>query len=107
VEEVRGGIAQMTFETPVVPYSILIVEELPVLCCSISEIFRNGPYRVVMTANGNDAFAKANSQHFDLVITSIGMPGKDGIELLNTLRKQKPDPLVIVIGREVEIDTVY
>ena len=97
----------MSFETPVIPYSILIAEEIPNLCSSVSGIFRNGPYRVVMASNGNDAFAKANTQNFDLVITGIGMPGMDGIELLNTLRKRKPDLPVIVIGRQVEIDTVY
>ena len=97
----------MSFETPVSSYSILIAEEIPGICSSISEIFRNEPYRVVMASNGNDAFAKANAQHFDLVITGIGMPGMDGIELLNTLRKRKPDLPVIVIGREAEIDTVY
>ena len=97
----------MSLETPVTPYSILIAEEIPGICLSVSEIFRNGPYSVVIASNGNDAFAKANTQHFDLVITGIGMPGMDGIELLHTLRKRKPDLPVIVIGRETEIDAVY
>lgn len=43
-------------------------------------------YQVLTAADGNEAMELARTVHFDLVVTDIRMPGKDGIETIKELR---------------------
>lgn len=52
--------------------------------------------QVVTVDNGENALTRIKEQHFDLLITDIKMPGKDGIELVREMRELEIETPVIV-----------
>jgi DNA-binding response OmpR family regulator len=98
----------MQYDQSETPYSILIAARSADLRESVAANFRNNVYRIVFASDGKDAFDKAKSDHFDLVITGITMSKLDGIELLTSLRQLNPDRPVIMVGEGAgEIENVY
>ncbi|MGD2063340.1 MAG: hybrid sensor histidine kinase/response regulator [Nitrospirota bacterium] len=53
-------------------------------------------HQAVIAANGTEGLKLARSQHFDLVITDLSMPGLQGQQVLETIREESPGVDVIV-----------
>jgi YesN/AraC family two-component response regulator len=54
---------------------------------------------VIEAANGRQALEKlAQSPRVDLMITDIVMPEQEGLEMLRSLRRERPDLKVIAIS---------
>ena len=49
-------------------------------------VFANLDYQLLIADNGDDALALARKEFPDLVITDIGMPGRDGFELCRDIK---------------------
>jgi len=88
---------------------ILLVDDEPNFLHVMARHFR--PYRqewtLVTTGNGKEALALIRKQPFDLVITDILMPEKDGLETIRELRKTHHRIQIIAIsggGRLVGTD---
>jgi two-component system chemotaxis response regulator CheY len=65
----------------------------------VSFTLKNAGYEVVEAVDGEDAFDKARSREFDLVLTDQNMPRLDGIGLTRRLREQprfKTTPILIL-----------
>ena len=45
-------------------------------------------YGVVLAPTGKEGFFLVNAQEFDLVILDLMLPGRDGLQVLATLRKR-------------------
>lgn len=64
-------------------------------------------YKVNVAADGMEAFEKAQSFNYDLVVTDVEMPILDGFSLTEKLRKDnnyKHTPIIIVSSRDREED---
>jgi CheY-like chemotaxis protein len=78
--------------------SILVVDDEENLRDAIAFDLKRKGYRVLTAENGSKAFAIIQSEHVDLVISDIRMPGGDGIELLKkSKRHQAALPVFIFI----------
>jgi DNA-binding NtrC family response regulator len=76
---------------------ILIVDDQINTCKSIQAILRKSGYRSEYTLNAEEALKRVQEEHFDIVISDIRMPGMDGIQLLEGLKKIQPSLVVIMI----------
>lgn len=77
---------------------ILIVDDEPDMLKLLSmTLQKKTPYHVTITNNPVEALTLAKSGEFDLVITDLKMPGLDGMELLDAVKKINPDTPVIMI----------
>ncbi|MDQ2960798.1 MAG: response regulator [Candidatus Dormibacteraeota bacterium] len=65
---------------------ILVVDDDPRLLHVVCMYLGIEGYEVTMAANGEDALAAIETQHPDLVILDIMMPGMDGIEACERIR---------------------
>ena len=69
---------------------LLIVDDEQDIRDMLSRHFRYLDYTVLTAENGIDALRTLASEHIDVVVTDIKMPGMDGIQLLRELRSQYP-----------------
>jgi len=79
----------------------LVVDDAPDIAFMLVMILRHAGYEALMANSAADAFVAATRDHFDLVISDIGMPGVDGYALAGALRAlpdYKTTPMIAVTG---------
>ena len=64
-------------------------------------------YEVVAAATGEDGYSRATAEPFDLVVLDLMLPGRSGLEILQTLRKRRNEtPVLILTARDGVDDRV-
>ena len=76
---------------------ILVVDDEQSMTQFLGIVLRKEGYQVTATNNGRDALEKVRSEGFDVVVTDIRMPGMDGIQLLEGIRKLDPTLPVVIM----------
>src|SRR5919197_3170996 len=76
---------------------ILVVDDEQSLAQFLGIVLRKEGYHVVTANNGRDALDKVKAENFDVVITDIKMPGMDGIQLLQGVKKHDPSLPVVIM----------
>ena len=83
---------------------ILVVEDDEFMRMSLQTELELAGYAVTVAENGERALELASLQHFDLVVSDIRMPGKDGLETLSGLRELQPLARNILISGYADPD---
>jgi len=78
------------------PKKILLVEDEENLRLLYQEELDKEGYEVTAAGDADEALAALREGRFDLVITDIRMPGKDGIELITHIMGQRRDIPIII-----------
>ena len=81
---------------------ILICDDEEQLCRGLSRLLRSDGHDVV-PADGPGGAEKIRTDHFDLILTDIRMPGVDGFEIIKTARNHVPQTPVIAMSGNAEI----
>ncbi|HMB31070.1 MAG TPA: response regulator [Desulfohalobiaceae bacterium] len=78
--------------------SILVVDDDQQFALNMSRLLRNRNYQVVVAFNGNEALEIIQgSQHVDVVVLDIKMPGMDGLTCLGEMKRYKSELEVIML----------
>jgi two-component system KDP operon response regulator KdpE len=85
---------------------ILVVDDEPQLLRALATNLKARGYEVDQAATGEAALILAASHHPDLVVLDLGLPGIDGLEVINGLRGWSSVPIVVLSVREREADKV-
>jgi len=86
---------------------ILVVEDERKLAEVLASALQAEHYDVVVERTGEDGFFRANAEMFDLVLLDLMLPGRGGLEILQTLRKrQLQTPVLILTARDAVEDRV-
>ena len=83
---------------------VLIVEDERKLAHVLSSALQAEHYDVVAAATGEDGFYRANAERFDLVVLDLMLPGRSGLEILQTLRQLHVDTPVLILTARDGID---
>lgn len=84
-------------ETP--KQSVLIIDDDAVVGQSFDRVLSEGGFRVRTALDGQAGLDLIEETHFDLVFTDIKMPGLDGLEVAERIKKSHPElPVVIATG---------
>jgi two-component system copper resistance phosphate regulon response regulator CusR len=87
---------------------VLIVEDERKLAQVLSSALQAEHYDVVVAATGEDGFYRANAELFDLVVLDLMLPGRSGLEILQTLRQRHVEtPVLILTARDGIEDRVF
>ena len=87
-------------------FKILIAEDEEITLKHLSHALQKEGYLTIGTQNGQDALQQIESDHFDLLIADIKMPGLTGIELLEKIKARQLETEVIIITGFGSIDSV-
>jgi DNA-binding response OmpR family regulator len=83
---------------------ILVAEDEPAIADFIEHGLNAEGYAVTVTGDGTEAIELATSQDFALVVLDRMLPGRDGIAVLEELRKVKPDARVIMLTARAGVE---
>ena len=77
---------------------ILIIDDEQIVLEVLRKILELEGYEVVTAANGDEGIELFSQKPFDLVVTDMVMPEKDGLQTILDLRKEDPDLAVIAMS---------
>lgn len=80
---------------------VLLVEDDVMIGEAIHGALKDASYAADWVKNGQIALTTLACQHYDLVLLDLGLPGEDGLTVLNRIRaKDNPVPLLIITARD-------
>src|ERR1017187_8875791 len=85
---------------------ILVVEDEPRLLRSLAQALREEGYAVDTADTGDEGLYKAENVDYDALVLDVMLPGLDGWQVLERLRKQKRTPVLMLTARDATRDRV-
>jgi len=86
---------------------ILVVEDDAKIRRALKQGLEREHYEVTAASTGEEGFFLLNAETFDLVVLDLMLPGHDGLEILETLRKGATEtPVLILTARDAVEDRV-
>ncbi len=80
---------------------ILVIEDELRVAQAIKTGLTKEGYRVTLASTGEEGFFKANERSHNLILLDLGLPGRDGIEVLSLLRqKGLKTPVLVLTARD-------
>ena len=86
---------------------IMIVDDEPNILNSLRRVLkRQEDWEIEVFDNVDDALKRAQTMTFEMVISDYRMPGMDGVEFLNAVRKFQPDAMRIILSGFTELQAL-
>ena len=86
---------------------ILLAEDDRMIGDAVVRALRDAAFAVDWVRDGNQALAALQTQQYELVLLDLGLPGRDGLDVLKTLRKRdNPVPVLVVTARDAVEDRI-
>jgi two-component system, NtrC family, nitrogen regulation response regulator NtrX len=83
---------------------LLIVDDEANTLASLSRAFRLAGHEATVCDNAAKALELAKAQSFDLILSDVVMPGKDGLALLEELKSQGVSSPVVMMSGQAHIE---
>jgi DNA-binding NtrC family response regulator len=78
-------------------HTILVVDDEKEICDLFQKFLTQEGYQVFIATNGAEAISLGKRNRLDLALVDIRMPGMDGIEVFQKLKKVKKDMEAIIL----------
>lgn len=86
---------------------ILVVEDEVKVAKALKEGLEDERYEAVIAHTGEDAFFRINTEQFDVIVLDVMLPGRDGLQILTSIRKHGIDtPVLLLTARDTLEDRV-
>ena len=85
---------------------ILLVEDETRLLRSLTKALREEGYAVDTAETGDDGLHFATAHDYDAIVLDVMLPGLDGWQVLDRLRREKQTPVLILTARDTAADRV-
>lgn len=83
---------------------VLLVEDDPMIGAAIQDALKDASYAADWVRNGQTALTTLGCQRYDLILLDLGLPGRDGLDVLAGVRaRDNLVPLLIITARD-ELD---
>lgn len=91
------------------PSKILVIDDTPVGVLLLSRLLQKNGYAVLTTGDGEQGYKMAVSEQPDLILLDVVLPGKNGYEVCQDLKKNELTadiPVIFVTARTETIDKI-
>ncbi len=89
------------------PIKILIVEDEEAIRTGLTDVFTYHGYAVEGCVNGTEGLSKAVSGRFDLVLLDVMLPGMNGFDVCDSIRKVDRDlPVIMLTAKNSDEDII-
>ncbi len=86
---------------------VLVVEDEPKVAGALGDGLRGEGHEVLIETPGEGGFFRATTAPVDLILLDLGLPGRDGLEILGTLRQRGlRTPVLVLTARDAPADRV-
>lgn len=85
---------------------ILVVDDEPKIVRLTRDYLEKDGFRVISSGDGLEALAMARRERPDLVVLDIMLPGMNGWEVVQALRKEMDVPVIMLTARSEESDQI-
>jgi len=86
---------------------ILVVEDELKVANALKEGLEDERYEAVIAHTGEDAFFRINTEQFDVILLDVMLPGRDGLQILTSIRKHGVNtPVLLLTARDSLEDRV-
>lgn len=85
---------------------LLVVEDDGQLLKALALTLRSRGYDVTTATTGGEAVALATSRRFDVVVLDLGLPDRDGLTVIDEVRRTHEVPIVVLSARRDQRDKV-
>ncbi|MDR1849256.1 MAG: response regulator [Zoogloeaceae bacterium] len=89
---------------------VLVVDDSPTERFVMTELLKKHGYHVLVADTGEDGIAKVKTEHPDLVIMDVIMPGTNGFQATRNLKRDdgaKNIPVIICTSKSQETDKIW
>ena len=88
-------------------FKILIVDDEQSIGEILQYSLQKEGYQAELALDGEEAMQKIGQQNFDLVLLDIMLPGKDGLQVCQEIRKfYSTIPVIMITAKEEEVDKI-
>ena len=88
-------------------FKLLVVEDDPNLGTILAEYLRTKEYEVNLCVDGDEGFDSFTKNDYDLVISDVMMPKKDGFTMAAEIRKiNSKVPIIFLTAKSMKEDTI-
>jgi DNA-binding NtrC family response regulator len=87
------------------PTRVLVVDDEQSVAQIIARMAEQLGHHAEIASSVDEALQQLAQSPFDVVLTDLRMPGRDGVELLQCVRNESPDLPVVVITGQATIDS--
>jgi HD-like signal output (HDOD) protein len=90
------------------PKRILFVDDEPLVLAGLQRSLHGmrKEWEMVFVTSGREALDAMSSQKFDIVVTDMRMPGMDGAQLLEEVKKRSPQSLRMILSGQSDRETI-
>lgn len=86
---------------------LLLVEDDVMIGETVLDVLRAEHFAVDWVKDGAMADTAMRSQHYDLILLDLGLPKRDGLDVLKSLRQRKDaTPVIVVTARDAVADRI-
>ncbi|MDH4567720.1 response regulator transcription factor [Pseudomonas sp. BN414] len=92
--------------TPRTPARILAIEDDPLLAAHLHDHLQGRGFDVTLRQDGEEGLGHARDEDFDLILMDILLPGRNGLEVLANLRRERKVPVILMSALGAEQDRI-
>ncbi|MXY18169.1 MAG: response regulator transcription factor [Acidobacteria bacterium] len=86
---------------------LLVVEDEQKVAAAVREGLQSEGYDVTVEMTGEAAFFRINTEPFELILLDLGLPGRDGLDILRAMREAGvATPVLVLTARDTVGDRV-
>lgn len=90
--------------------TVLVVDDSPTDLHLLNSCLEKAGFRILNASSGEEAIQKAGSEHPDLILMDVVMPGMNGFQATRSLSRNpetRDIPVIVVTSKSQETDKIW